>query len=335
MKNGLLHRAGLALLLGAWLLVPATAAAEPLPSWRDGPVRQAITDFVAAVSTPGGVDFVPADERIAVFDNDGTLWSEKPVYFQLLFAMDRVRETASKHPQWKEQQPFRAVLENDLDALVAAGKHGLLELVMSTHAGMSTDEFAAVVDDWIRRARHPQTDRLYTEMVFQPMLELLAYLRDHDFRTYIVSGGGIAFMRPWVGRVYGVPPEQVVGSSIKTVFEMTDSGPQLRRLPEIDFIDDKAGKPVGIHRFIGRRPIFAAGNSDGDLQMLQWTTADERPNFSLLVHHTDAEREWAYDRESAVGRLDEALEQAPARGWTVVDMRRDWEVIHPQSITAP
>jgi len=311
------------------LVAGQALAADPLGSWNDGEVKQSIVAFVQSVTTQGGEAFVPEAERIAVFDNDGTLWSEKPAYFQLLFAIDRIKALAPQHPEWKTEQPFKAVLEDDMAALAASGEKGLLQLVMASHAGMSTAEFARIVEDWIITARHPKTGKLYTEMVYQPMLELLDYLRDSGFKTFIVSGGGIEFMRPWVQRVYGVPAEQVVGSSIKVKYEMTESGPVLVRLPEIDFIDDKAGKPVGIHKFVGRVPVFAAGNSDGDLQMLQWTSAGGGPRFGLIVHHTDAEREWAYDRESHVGRLDKALDQAAAAGWVVVDMRRDWRVIYP------
>lgn len=306
-----------------------TVVADPLASWNDGDTKRGITAFVDAVTTEGGKDFVPQSDRIAVFDNDGNLWSEKPVYFQLLFAMDRVKALAAQHPEWKDEQPFKAVLEGDMKALAAAGEKGLLQLVMASHTGMTSVEFTRVVEDWITTARHPKTKKLYTEMVFQPMLELLDYLRANGFTTYIVSGGGIEFMRPWAGRVYGVPPEQVIGSSIKVKYEMTDKGPVLRRLPEIDFIDDKEGKPVGIHKFIGRVPLFASGNSDGDLQMLQWTTAGDGPRFGLILHHTDGEREWAYDRESHVGKLDKALDQAGDAGWTVVDMKRDWRVVYP------
>jgi hypothetical protein len=307
-----------------------SALAEPLSSWNESGSKAAIIAFVAAVTRPGSEEFVPESERIAVFDNDGNLWSEKPVYFQLLFAMDRVRALVGEHPEWREQQPFKAVLENDMQALAESGEKGLLELVMASHAGMTTVEFAQIVEDWITTARHPETGKRYTDMVYQPMLELLDYLRANGFKTYIVSGGGIEFMRPWAQRVYGVPPEQVIGSSIKVEYEVTPDGPVLRRLPEIDFIDDKAGKPIGIHKFIGRVPLFASGNSDGDLQMLQWTTAGEGPRFGLVVHHTDAEREWAYDRDSHVGRLDKALDAAEASGWVVVDMQRDWRRVYPE-----
>jgi hypothetical protein len=304
-------------------------AVDPLPSWNEGAARQSIVDFVARVTDPASADFVPEEERIATFDNDGTLWSEQPAYFQLLFAIDRVKALAPEHPEWAKKQPFKAVLDGDMEALAAAGEHGLIEIVAATHAGMTTEEFEVVATDWIATAKHPTTGRPYTEMVYQPMLELLDYLRANRFKTFIVSGGGIEFMRPWTERVYGIPPEQVVGSSIKTKFEMHDGQPVLMRLPEIDFIDDKDGKPVGINSHIGRRPIAAFGNSDGDLQMLQWTAAGDGPSFCLYVHHTDAEREWAYDRDSHIGRLDKGLDEAEARGWTVVDMKEDWKVVYP------
>ena len=307
----------------------AWAQADTLPSWNPGSSKTAIIEFVSKVTQEGGPGYVPAEQRIAVLDNDGTLWSEKPFYFQLAFALDRVKALAAQHPEWKEMQPFKGVLENDVEAVLAGGEKALLELVMATHAGMTTGEFEQIVTDWISNARHPGTGRLYTEMVYQPMLELLDYLRANDFRTYIVSGGGIEFMRPWVNTVYGVPPEQVIGSSIKVKYELRDGEPVLQRLPEIDFVDDKAGKPVGIHKFIGVRPIAAFGNSDGDLQMLQWTAAGDGSRFMLLVHHTDAEREYAYDRKSHVGKLDQALDEAGRRGWTVVDMKREWKVIYP------
>jgi len=307
------------------------AVVDPLPSWNEGTAKQSIVDFVVRVTDPASPDFVAEAERIAVFDNDGTLWSEQPAYFQLLFAIDRVKALAPEHPEWAKKQPFKAVLDGDMEALSAVGMHGLLELVMASHAGMTTGEFEAIVKDWIVTAKHPTTGRALTEMVFQPMLEMLDYLRANGFKTFIVSGGGIEFMRPWTEQVYGIPPEQVVGSSIKTAFEIRDGEPILVRLPELDFIDDKEGKPVGIHSHIGRRPIAAFGNSDGDLQMLQWTAAGDGPSFCLYVHHTDAEREWAYDRESHIGRLDKGLDQAEARGWTVVDMKDDWRVVYPGS----
>lgn len=302
---------------------------DPLPSWREGASKQAITRFVKNVSTAGGPGFVPPAQRVAVFDNDGTLWAEKPMYFQLAFTLDRVKMLATIHPEWKNKQPFKAVLEGDLNTVLAGGEHALLELIMVTHAGNTTEEFSQIVEDWLATAKHPKTGRPYTDMVYQPMLELLAYLRANGFKTYIVSGGGIEFMRPWTERVYGIPPEQVIGSSIKTKFELRDGKPVLVRLPEINFIDDKAGKPVGINSHIGRRPLAAFGNSDGDLQMLQWTAAGSGERFCLYVHHTDADREWAYDRNSSIGRLDQGLDEAQARGWTVVDIKRDWKRIFP------
>ena len=304
-------------------------AADPLPSWNDGPARQSIIHFVERVTTASGPDFVPPDERIATFDNDGCLWSEKPVYFQLLFAIDRVKELTPKHPEWKIQQPFAAAIAGDHDALAESGMEGLAQLVMASHAGMTTDEFADIVGDWLKTAKHPRFDRPYTELVFQPMLELLDYLRANGFKTYIVSGGGIEFLRVFAEEVYGVPTEQVIGSSIRTKFESRDGVPAIVRLPEIDFIDDKEGKPIAINKFIGRRPLAAFGNSDGDLQMLEWTAAGQGPRFCLLVHHTDAEREWAYDRDSHVGRLDIGLREARKRGWTVVDMKEDWKTVYP------
>lgn len=302
---------------------------DPLPSWNEGPSKASILRFVEMVTTVRGPKFVPLLDRIAVFDNDGTLWSEKPVYFQLIFALDRVKALVAQHPEWQEQQPFKAVLEDDIEGFLAGGLRAVLEVLVATHGGDTTDEFEHTVSSWIASARHAQTGRRYTEMVFQPMLELLEYLRANGFRTYIVSGGGIEFMRVWVEAVYGIPPEQVIGSSIETKFEMRDDGPVLVRIPEIDFVDDNEGKPVGIHRFIGRRPILAFGNSDGDHQMLQWTAAGDGPRFMGLIHHTDAEREWAYDRESLVGRLDRALDEAQEKSWTVVDMAREWRIVYP------
>ncbi len=304
-------------------------ADDSLPSWNEGPSKKSILEFVKKVTKKGGADFVPPAERIAVFDNDGTLWSEQPMYFQLAFVMDRMKAMSPEHPEWKQKQPFKAALEGDLKTVFSGGEHALLELVMATHAGNTTEEFSQIVKDWLATAKHPKTGRPYTEMVYQPMLELLAYLRANGFKTYITSGGGIEFMRPWTESVYGIPPEQVIGSSIKTKFELRNGTPVLVRLPEINFIDDKAGKPVGINQHIGRRPIAAFGNSDGDLQMLQWTAAGQGLRFCLYVHHTDAQREWAYDRESHIGKLDKGLDEAHEKGWTVVDMKKDWKVIYP------
>jgi phosphoglycolate phosphatase-like HAD superfamily hydrolase len=306
------------------------AQTDPLPSWNDGTVKKSITNFVARVTTQGGPDFVPPAERIATFDNDGTLWTEQPYYFQLAFALDRIKVLAPQHPEWKTKQPFKALLEGDKKTLAAAGEAGLLPIVAATHAGMTTDEFSRTVIEWTASARHPRFNRPYTELVYQPMLELLAYLRANGFKTFIVSGGGVEFMRPWTEKVYGIPPEQVVGSSGVVKFETgADGKPELVKLPKVEFIDDGPGKPAGINRFIGRRPIFAFGNSDGDLQMLQWTAAGTGARFAGLVHHTDAEREYAYDRISKVGKLDKALDEATAKGWTVVDMKRDWNKVFP------
>jgi phosphoserine phosphatase len=314
------------------LFANAAAAQDPLAlaSWSDSPAKQSIVAFVERVTKQGSPDFVPAPERIAVFDNDGTLWAEQPMYFQGMFLIDRVKALAPKHPEWKKKEPFASLLKGDMKGVAAAGEKGLLEMLAATHTGMTVEEFNKTVADWIAKARHPKTGKLYTEMVYQPMLELLTYLRANGFKTFIVSGGGIEFMRPWTERVYGIPPEQVVGSSVKLKFEMRDGKPVLMKLAAVDLVDDKEGKPVGIQSHIGRRPIAAFGNSDGDLQMLQWTTAGNGPRFALIVHHTDAEREWAYDRNSHFGKLDKALDAAATNKWTVVDMRKDWITIFPK-----
>jgi hypothetical protein len=307
--------------------VGSANAADPLPSWNDTLSKKAIVAFVEKASRPGSPDFVPQPDRIATFDNDGTLWSEQPMYFQAFFVFDRIKQLAPLHPEWKEKEPFASVLTGDVTSALAGGEHALIEMTMATHAGMTTEEFEKIVVDWITNARHPKTGRLYTEMVYQPMLELLVYLRANGFKTFIVSGGGIEFLRPWTEKVYGIPPEQVIGSGIETKFEMRDGKPVLARLPKVDFIDDGPGKPVGINSHIGRRPIAAFGNSDGDLQMLQWTTAGPGMRFGLIVHHTDATREWAYDRQSHIGRLDKGLDDAKVKGWTVVDMQKDWKSV--------
>jgi len=324
----LAKRIALVVLCVASLALPAFAV-DPLPSWNDTAPKKAIASFVDRVTKEGSPDYVPMAERIATFDQDGTLWAEQPMYFQFFFALDRVKALAPRHPEWKEKEPFASLLKGDVKGALKGGERTMLEIVMATHAGMTTEEFAQTVKDWIATARHPKTGRPYTEMVYQPMLELLTYLRANGFKTYIVSGGGIEFMRPWTGKVYGIPPEQVIGSSIKTKFEVRDGKPVLVRLPEIDFIDDKEGKPIAINQHVGRRPFAAFGNSDGDLQMLQWTTAGSGTRFALLVHHTDAEREWAYGRASSIGRLDMALDEAQAKGWTVADMKNDWKIIFP------
>ena len=302
---------------------------DALPSWNEGPAKQAIVKFVSEATTPGSASFVPPAERIATFDNDGTLWSEQPLYFQLAFALERVKALAPQHPEWKTEEPFKTLLTGDVKGALAQGEKAILGILAATHTGMTTEEFRKTVLDWAGSARHPRFGKLYTEMVFQPMVELLAYLRQNGFKTYIVSGGGVEFMRAWTERVYGIPPEQVVGSSGSVKFEMRPTGPVLLKEAKIEFVDDGPGKPVGINHFIGRRPVLAFGNSDGDHQMLQWTAAGTGPRFMGIVHHTDADREWAYDRVSHIGKLDKAWDEAVARGWTVVDMKRDWKRIYP------
>ena len=309
---------------------PAPAQADLLPSWNDGPVKRSILDFIARTTTTGNRDWVPVPERIACFDNDGTLWTEQPVYFQVAFALDRIEALAAQHPEWRTQEPFRSVLADDRAALAALGLKAIVEVIEATHAGMTTEDFAATVVDWLATARHPRFNRPYTDLVYQPMIELLSLLRAHQFKTFIVSGGGIEFMRPWTERIYGIPPEQVVGTSSVTKFELRSDGtPVLMKEPKVEFIDDGPGKPVGINRFIGRRPVLAFGNSDGDQQMLEWTAAGSGARFMGLVHHTDAVREYAYDRPSPVGQLDKAWDEALRRDWTIVDMEKDWKVIYP------
>ena len=309
---------------------PGFAQADGLPSWNDGAVKRAIIEFVARTTTQGGPDWVPVPERIACFDNDGTLWTEQPIYFQIAFAFDRVKAMVSRHPEWRTREPFKSVLADDRAALAALGEKGFIDIVAATHAGMTTEEFTKAVLDWLATARHPRFDRPYTDLVYQPMIELLALLRAHQFKTFIVSGGGIEFMRPWTERIYGIPPEQVVGSSGVTRFELRPDGtPVLVKEPKVQFIDDGPGKPEGINQFIGRRPVFAFGNSDGDQQMLEWTAAGSGARFMGLVHHTDAVREYAYDRTSPVGRLDKAWDEAVRRKWKIVDMKSDWKVIYP------
>jgi len=308
---------------------PAAAqpAADPLPSWNDGAAKTAIEAFVARVTTQGGPDFVPPGERVATFDNDGTLWAEQPIYVQLAFALDRVRELAPQHPDWQDREPFKSVLAGDPRTALASGEQSMLELIAATHVGNTTEEFDAIVSRWIATARHPRFDQPYTRVIYQPMLELLSHLRANGFKTFIVSGGGADFMRPWVEAAYGIPAEQVVGSRAKLKYEVRDGVPRIERLAGVDLVDDKAGKPVGIQQLIGRRPIAAFGNSDGDFEMLEWTTSGSGARLGLIVHHTDAEREWAYDRDSHIGTLARALDEAPARGWIVVDIKRDWKVV--------
>jgi phosphoserine phosphatase len=323
-----MQRASLVL---AAALVSATAAAQtkdPLASWNDGPAKQAILKFVAEVTSEGAA-FVEPAERIAVFDNDGTLCSEQPIYFQLAFALDQVKAMAPKHPEWKTQEPYKTLLAGDVKGALAQGEKATLGIMAATHSGMTTEEFASNVEAWAASAKHPKSGRLYTEMAYQPMLELLRYLRGKGFKTFIVSGGGVEFMRAWAEKTYGIPPEQVVGSSGVTKFELRPNGPVLLKEAKVEFVDDGPGKPVGINRFIGRRPVLAFGNSDGDHQMLQWTAAGPGRRFLGLVHHTDAEREWADDRQSHIGKLDKALDEALQRDWTVVDMKKDWKRIYP------
>lgn len=305
---------------GVW-----AATRDPLPSWNPGDARQAITGFVANITRQVSPDYVPPAERIAVFDNDGTLWAEQPMYVQLAFALERLRQLAPQHPEWRTTQPYQAALAGDVKTLAAGGAKSVLELLMATHAGMTTEAFERLVRDWLAHARDPRFNRPYTELTYQPMRELLDYLRAHDFKTYVVSGGGAEFMRPWIEQAYGIPPEQVIGSRLREQYEVRDGQPVIVRQPEIDFIDDKAGKPIGIHQHIGRRPILAFGNSDGDFEMLEWTTAGPGRRLGLIVRHDDADREWRYDRESPFGRLARALDEAPARGWIVTSMRRDWK----------
>ena len=309
------------------LLLPLTALAEDLPSWNDGKTRQSIIDFVKNVTEQGSPGFVKPQDRIAVFDNDGTLWPEQPYYVQLGFALDRVKTLAPAHPEWQEKEPFKSVLDGDVAAVAKSGEHGLVDLIMETHAGQTVEQFNQIVVDWFATAKHPQNNKLYTDLAYTPMVELLDYLRANGFKTYIVSGGGIEFMRPVTEQMYGVPPEQVIGSSITTKYVLDGDVPVLKREAEIDFIDDGPGKPVGINEFIGRRPIFVAGNSDGDYEMLRWTTSGKIHGFAMLIHHTDAVREYAYDRKATFGKLDKALDEAKLRNWLVVDMKNDWKKI--------
>jgi phosphoglycolate phosphatase-like HAD superfamily hydrolase len=304
-------------------------AADPLASWNEGPAKKVILEFVAAVTNQSGKDYVPPAERIAVFDNDGTLWVEYPMYTQALFAFDRVKALAPQHPEWKTTQPFKGVLEGDMKAVGATGIKGLMQIIMATHSGMTAAEFEQEVANWLATTKQSKFNRLYTELVYQPQLELLAYLRASGFKTFIVSGGGIAFMRPISEKTYGIPPEQVVGSSVVAEFQMKDGKPALVRMPKIDFINDKAGKPVGIYEHIGRRPILAFGNSDSDIQMIEYTMAGEGRRLGLFVHHTDADREYAYDRKSHVGKLDKALDEAEANDWIIVSMKDDWNSVFP------
>ena len=310
--------------------VSITKSGDPLPSWNEGASKQAIVDFVSIATDTAGDFFIPLNERIVVFDNDGTLWSEQPAYFQFYFIMDRVKQLAPAHPEWADTQPYKAALEGDMQGVIQSGTGALLTMTLVSDSGMNSEEFEQIVRDWIRTARHPQTGKLLKEMVYQPMLEVLDYLRANGFKTYIVSGGAIDLMRPWTGEVYGIPPEQVIGSSVRSVFEITDGVPEIKKLPEMEIFVDKAAKPVAIDKFIGRRPVAAFGNSDGDLPMLQWTAAGEGKRLMVYIHHTDSVREYAYDRASGIGRFDKGLDEARAKGWVVVDMKEEWKVIYPE-----
>lgn len=304
-------------------------AKDPLPSWNDGATKDAIVKFVTEVTDENSASFVPVEDRIATFDNDGNLWSEKPFYFQLKFALDKVKEMAPEHPEWADKQPFKGAIEDDLDAVLETGTHGLLELVMASHSGMTEDEYTNAVANWLNNNMHPRFNQRYDHMIYQPMLELLDYLRANEFTTFIVSGGGIDFIRVWATEAYNIPSHQIVGSSLKSEWEYADGKGVVKKIAEINFVDDHGGKPVGIHQHIGKKPIFASGNSDGDLQMLRYTATNSHPSFMLYLHHTDAEREWAYDRDSHVGKLDKGLDEAHERGWTVIDMKNDWNAIYP------
>lgn len=316
-------------LLSLSFMVNAVSAKDPLPSWNETGPKKAIINFVERTTKEGSPDFVPIEERIAVYDNDGTLWAEQPMYFQLFFTCERIKALASQHPEWKNQQPYKAVLEDDYPVILKGGVEGMLTLLMSTHAGMNTEEFEKIIRDWIVSAKHPKTGKLYTNMIYQPMKELLDYLRVNGFKNYIVSGGSVEFMRPWTERVYGIPPEQVIGSTTKLQYEVQDGHPVFIRLPELDILNDKGNKPLGIVQRIGRRPIAAFGNSDGDLNMLQYTADGSGPRFCLYIHHTDAEREWAYDHDAPIGRLEKGLDEAKTKGWPVVDMKNDWNTVFP------
>lgn len=305
------------------------AVEAPLASWNDGQNKQTIIDYVKDVTTEGSTNFIPVADRIATFDNDGTLWSEQPVYFQLFFVMDRIKTLSKDHPEWKNKQPYKAVLENNMPELMKQGKKGLIELLMTTHAGMSSDQFEATVKDWMATAKHPTKNKPYNQLVFQPMLELINYLKANQFKVFIVSGGGIEFMRPWAEETYGIPKEQIIGSSLKEQFDNTNGTATVNKLPELDFNDDKEGKPVAINKFIGRKPVIAIGNSDGDLQMLQYAASNSLKNLEIYVHHTDSIREWSYDRKSPIGTFDKGWDEAKQKGWLVIDMKNDWKIIYP------
>lgn len=311
---------------------PVTISVEsedPLPSWNDGATKSAIIDYIKLVTTDGSDSFIPIEDRIATFDNDGNLWAEQPAYFQLFFALDQIKAQADDHPEWQEQEPFKSVLNDDMDGVMKSGMHGLMEIIMNSHAGTTSQEYRSAVSQWLSTAKHPRFGVGYDELIYQPMLELLDFLRANQFKVFIVSGGGIDFMRVWATEAYGIPSDQIIGSSIKAEFSYSDEKAKIIKIPELNFIDDKEGKPVGIYQHIGKIPVFASGNSDGDLQMLQYSDSNSYPSFQLYLHHTDAEREWAYDRDSHIGKLDKGLDEARAKGWTVIDMKNDWKTIFP------
>lgn len=311
------------------LMMASSAYAKDLASWQDTAPKQAIVDFVKKVTKKGSPDFVPEAERIAVFDNDGTLWAEQPIYFQAAFAFDRIKQQAPQHPEWATTEPYASILKGDIKSALAGGMPDANKIIMASHGNISSDDFSAAVSHWLATAKHPSTGLPYNKMVYQPMLELLDYLRENGFKTFIVSGGGIDFMRVFAQDAYGIPPEQVIGSSLQAKYSVINGVPTITKAPDLGFYDDKEGKPVGIYQHLGRRPVFAAGNSDGDYQMLEWTTAGTGARFGMLVHHTDADREWAYDRNSPIGELNKGLTDAPTKGWLLVDMKKDWKVIYP------
>lgn len=311
---------------------PVTISVEtkdPLPSWNNGTTKSAIIDYIKSVTSDGSASFIPIEDRIATFDNDGNLWAEQPAYFQLFFALDQIKAQEDDHPEWKDQEPFKSVLNNNMDGVMKSGMHGLMEIIMNSHAGTTSEDYRAAVSQWLSSAKHPRFGVGYNELIYQPMLELLDFLRANQFKVFIVSGGGIDFMRVWATEAYGIPSHQIIGSSIKAEFSYSDGKAEIIKIPELNFIDDKEGKPVGIYQHIGKKPVFASGNSDGDLQMLQFCDSNSYPSFQLYLHHTDEEREWAYDRDSHIGKLDKGLDEARAKGWTVIDMKKDWKIIFP------
>ncbi len=302
---------------------------DPLPSWNEGVAKSAIIDYITSVATKGNASYIPIEDRIATFDNDGNLWAEQPAYFQLYFALAQIKSMAKDHPEWKDQEPFKSVLKGDMEGIMASGMKGLMEIIMNSHAGKTSDDYRVSVQTWLETAKHPRFNVGYNELIYQPMLELLEYLRANDFKVFIVSGGGVDFMRVWATEAYGIPSDQIIGSSIKAEFSYVEEKAEIVKIPELNFIDDKEGKPVGIYQHIGKKPVFASGNSDGDLQMLQYCDSNTYPSFQLYLHHTDEDREWAYDRESHVGKLDKGLDEAQAKGWTVIDMKKDWKYVFP------